>query len=277
MAIEGTARAKINLALHVTGRLGHAFHQIDSLVAFADFGDRISVNRAPSLSLSVTGPMADETPKGGENLAFRAAFLLDSQQGARIELEKRLPVAAGIGGGSADAAEVLKLLSELNGIPIPEFWRVAELGADVPVCLFGHSARVRGFGEMINRVYFVPSLPLVLVNPRVPLRTGAVFEALASKRNPPLEESLPAASGSSEFIAWLARQRNDLEQPALRLLPAIGTVLKALRSCRGCRLARMSGAGATCFGIFDKTEGAEAAAAQLKAGFPGWWIVPTAA
>ena len=277
MAIEGTARAKINLALHVTGPLSRGMHQLDSVVVFADFGDRISVERASSLSLSVCGPMATKTPQGERNLALRAARLLDSETGARITLEKHLPLAAGIGGGSADAAEVLKLLSILHGVPLPEHGKVAELGADVPVCLSGRSSRVRGFGEMITRLPAIPPLSLVLANPGVPLPTGPVFESLASTSNPPLEENMPAASRRREFIAWLARQRNDLEEPALRLLPKIGNVLEALRNCRGCRLARMSGSGATCFGVFDDVEGAKTAAAEIRTGSPEWWVVPTIA
>ena len=210
MAIEGTARAKINLALHVTGRLGNGMHLLDSVVVFADFGDRITVEPSASLSVLVRGPMADKTPAGEGNLAYRAARLLDPNVRARITLEKRLPVASGVGGGSADAAEVLKLLSNLYGISLPEPRRIAELGADVPVCLFGLPARVRGIGDDIKRMPAIPRLSLVLANPGVPLGTGAVFSALSSAGNPPMDDTVPvnAWKGRIRCLAGAAAERS---------------------------------------------------------------------
>jgi 4-diphosphocytidyl-2-C-methyl-D-erythritol kinase len=258
--IEAFAPAKINLTLHVTGQREDGYHLLDSLVVFADVGDRLRVGLGPSC-LRVTGPMSEGVPSDGRNLVLKAAALMGVQ--ADITLEKHLPAAAGIGGGSADAAAVLHALSRLTGRTVPDAG--LSLGADVPVCLAGRAAVMRGIGEVVDPVS-VPIMSAVLVNPGVEVPTGAVFNALARKDNPPMEPM----SSRSDLIPWLIRQRNDLEAPACAVQPVIQTVLEALRGCDGCLLARMSGSGATCFGLYSDPTAAKRAAEALRR--PGWWV-----
>lgn len=274
--IEGFAPAKINLTLHVTGQRADGYHLLDSLVTFAPVGDRLSVAPADELSLGVTGPEAAGVPEDGSNLVLRAARLLaekqDIRRGARITLEKCLPAASGIGGGSSDAAAALRLLARLWGLdPLPPPQSFAPLGADVPMCLAPVPQRVGGIGEELHPVT-LPPLPALLVNPRIEVATPAVFRALASKTNPPMPDSLPAFAGAGECIDWLAAQRNDLQAPAIALAPVIAELLVRLGALPGCRLARMSGSGATCFALFETPVAAEAAAERLRATHPGWWI-----
>lgn len=270
--IRELAPAKINLALHVTGQRADGYHLLDSLVVFADFGDRLTFSPAPDLSLKVTGPLAEGVPTGPENLILQAAMVMDRTAGAAITLEKHLPHAAGIGGGSADAAAALRGLSRLWDCPLPDEASALSLGADVPVCLSPAPQRMAGIGEALSPVPALPPLFAVLVNPRVSVPTGPVFQGLASKRNSALEP--PKWNGFDSFIAWLARQRNDLEAPALRLAPAIGQVLRALRSSDAA-LARMSGSGATCFGVFETKALAIEAARKIREAQPGWWVQDT--
>lgn len=268
MAAEA-APAKINLALHVTGRRADGYHLLDSIVAFAATGDRLRVTQAAAPVLRVTGPFANAVPTGAENLCLRAAAL--AGVAAEIRLEKHLPVASGIGGGSADAAAVLRALAR-QGVPLPD--APERLGADVPVCLAGRPARMRGVGERLDPLPTLPGLAMVLVNPGLPLSTPAVFARLEQRENPPLPD-LPAGLDPAAFIAWLRGCRNDLEAPAITLAPQIAEVLDALRA-QGARLARMSGSGATCFGLFARPADAEAAATALAQARPGWWVVATA-
>ncbi|NBZ86969.1 4-(cytidine 5'-diphospho)-2-C-methyl-D-erythritol kinase [Stagnihabitans tardus] len=263
--VSRLARAKINLALHVTGRRGDGYHLLDSLVCFAEVGDVIRVARAEDLSLKVTGPMGAGLTAGEDNLVLRAARLMPS---AAIVLEKHLPLASGIGGGSADAAATLLALAELHGVPLPEAGAVLGLGADVPVCLAGSPARMRGIGEDLTPVTLPPA-HLVLVNPGFGISTPEVFRALTSRENPPLA-GIPRFVDVAALAAWLARTRNDLEPAALRLRPGISEVLAALTAQEGCLLARMSGSGATCFGLFAEAEAAKSAALSLTR--PGWWV-----
>ena len=275
MAAEGPGRAeefapaKINLALHVTGRRGDGLHLLDSLVAFASVGDRLTARLSDTPALTVTGPMAAGVPADAGNLVLRAAEFIGVT--ASFTLEKHLPAAAGIGGGSSDAAAALRLLARLTGKPVPG--GTEALGADVPVCLAPRATRMRGIGERLERVA-LPPLPAVLVNPRVEVPTGAVFSALARKDNPPMGP-VPAFAGPADVAAWLAAQRNDLEAPALAAEPAIAEVLARLRALPSVRLARMSGSGATCFALFDSIEEARAAATALRRDKPGWWISDT--
>lgn len=266
--IEVFAPAKVNLALHVTGQRADGYHTLDSLVAFAPLGDVLRLSPAEGLSLVLSGPEAAGLPAGPDNLVLRAAALMGPGPGARFALEKRLPAASGIGGGSADAAAALRGLAALRGQPLPG--GIERLGADVPMCLHPRPARTRGIGEQISPVA-LPALPAVLVNPRQELSTPSVFKALQSKENPPLPE-IPAFAGAAECIGWLAHQRNDLQAPALALAPVIGAVLAALAAQPGCLLARMSGSGATCFGLFATAAEAEAAGKALAAAQPGWWV-----
>lgn len=263
--IDEAAPAKINLALHVTGRRADGYHLLDSLVVFAEVGDHVRVDPA-GLGLTVDGPFADAVPTGPDNLCLRAAEAAGASVG--IALTKNLPVASGIGGGSADAAAVLRALARL-GHPLPD--EPARLGADVPVCLRApRPARMEGIGEVIAPVPPLPRLELVLANPGVPLSTPAVFRGLGRADNPPME-AVPAGDAAA-LTSWLSEQRNDLQAPAIGLVPVIADVLDALTGA-GAILARMSGSGASCFGIFPDRRSAEGAAAAL--GRRGWWAVAT--
>ncbi|MBF9034835.1 4-(cytidine 5'-diphospho)-2-C-methyl-D-erythritol kinase [Rhodobacterales bacterium HKCCE2091] len=265
--IREFAPAKVNLALHVTGRRSDGYHLLDSLVVFAGVGDVLDFVPTPETTLAVTGPFAQGVPTGPGNLVLHAAGLMPGAT-ARITLEKNLPHAAGIGGGSADAAATLRGLSRLSGAAVPEPAQTLALGADVPVCVAGVPARMRGIGEELVPVPKLPPLWLVLVNPGVAVPTGACFAALRTVGNPPLEP--PEWRDVPSFIDWLARQRNDLEAPARELAPEIGETLAALSDQAGCLIARMSGSGATCFGLFGAE--AEASDAAKRLDRPGWWV-----
>lgn len=279
MAIEVTAPAKVNLALHVTGRRADGYHLLDSIVAFADVGDRLRFDVAEDMSLSVTGPFAAGVPTDGANLILKAAALMKGEgQGARIALEKHLPHGGGIGGGSSDAAATLRALSRLWQVPLPDPSQVLALGADVPVCLAAPAPqRMRGIGEDLAPLPPLPEIYLTLVNPGVPVPTGQVFARLAEvcgADNPALAPP-PPASDFDAFTGWLAAQRNDLEAPAAMVAPVIAEALAALRAAPDCRLARMSGSGSTVFGLFATAQRAERAAAVLAAARPGWWVRTT--
>ena len=274
MELQATASAKINLALHITGRRDDGMHELDSLVVFTEFGDRLSVATSDRLSLEITGPMAANIPIDQDNLIWRAARLLSTEMGARILLEKRLPQAAGIGGGSTDAATALHLLSRLWGRPMPGLDQVTALGADIPVCLDGHSARMGGVGDIVRPAYNVPQLHVLLINPGFELNTGAVFARLADPHRSPLDGE-PAGDTIDGFIDWLANQRNDLEDAALSLQPDIRSVLDRLAMSDECLLARMSGSGATCFGLYPTSSAAQRAAHHLEQLFPHWWVCAT--
>lgn len=268
MQLREFAAAKINLALHVTGQRADGYHLLDSIVVFAGVGDWITVAPADHLSLSVTGPF--ETGLASEdNLVLRAARALGVT--AAITLDKHLPIASGIGGGSADAAAALRALCGMAGVALPDASAVLALGADVPVCLAGVPLRMQGVGEVLTPLPALPDCYVVLVNPGVAVATPAVFKALPCKDNPALT-AMPVCGSATGFAAWLRDQRNDLEAPAMVLAPVIGTVKAALASRPGCLLARMSGSGATCFGLFADEELAIAAAEALRAQAPAWWV-----
>lgn len=263
--VEVAAPAKINLALHVTGQRADGYHLLSSLVVFAPgAADRLTLTPSGTLSLEVTGPLAAGVPSDRRNLCWRAAELFGAP--AAITLDKRLPSEAGIGGGSSDAAAVLRGLAQLHGVAIPD--GAASLGADVPVCLAPRAQVMTGIGERLRPVD-LPPLHGLLVNPRVPTPTGPVFAALACKDNAPM-----AALGG-DFRAWLRAQRNDLQAPAISLVPVIAEVLGALEAQEGAWMARMSGSGATCFGLLDTAAQAHAAAARIAARHPGWWVMPS--
>jgi 4-diphosphocytidyl-2-C-methyl-D-erythritol kinase len=274
MAFEEFAPAKVNLALHVTGRRDDGYHVLDSLVVLVAVGDVLRADRADELSLRVAGPFATALADEPDNLVLRAARALAATAGivprARLTLEKHLPVASGIGGGSADAAAALRLLTRLWRLELPaaEYSRLAlTLGADVPVCLAGRPARMGGIGETLAAVPRLPPCGILLANPGVGVATPAVFRARVGPFSPPLAfpASWPDLAG---FVAWLGRAGNDLEPPAIRAQPVIADVLATLRALPGCLLARMSGSGATCFALFADAEAAAAAARQF--GRP-WW------
>lgn len=272
-AVTENAPAKINLCLHVTGRRLDGYHLLDSLVVFADVADRVFVTPAHGLSLVVAGPEGAGLQAEADNLVLRAARLFGVSDAALV-LDKRLPIASGIGGGSADAAATLRALQRLTGLPMPPMSDILRLGADVPVCLDGRRSRMTGIGEKVTQLPALPRLACVLVNPRLPVPTPQVFAALTSRENPPLA-NLPhsALSSAESFATWLAAHtRNDLIPPAREVAPILADVQAALEATPDCVLARMTGSGGTHFGLFATDDAAEAAAAVLKAAHPFWWI-----
>ena len=277
------ARAKVNLYLHVTGKRPDGYHELDSLMVFPDLGDELALEPAAGLSLEVDGPFAAaleaQNPDNlnPDNLVLRAARALGARAGggrtAALRLTKNLPVAAGIGGGSADAAAALRGLIRLWNLEVApaELRALAlELGADVPPCLESRPVFARGIGEVLTPAPPLPPFWLVLVNPGVPVQTPAVFKARQGAFSSCA--AWTAARDLDALLRLLEATRNDLEPPALALEPRIGEVLVALRAAETCRLARMSGSGATCFGLFAKAAEAEAAAASLAAAYPAWWV-----
>lgn len=267
------APAKVNLALHVTGQRDDGYHLLDSLVMLTNVGDTLHVRLAERTSLEVSGPKAKGVPTDDSNLVMRAAALTGLK--ANIRLEKYLPTAAGIGGGSSDAAACLRALSIAGNTPLPCLEAQATLGADVPVCMFSDLVRVKGVGQHVEVLGQPPDWPMILVNPGVEVATASVFSMLSSKNNAPLAGEFPLAGGWDTQVTWLHRQRNDLEAPAVLQAPVIGSVLEVLRRSEGCNLARMSGSGATCFAIMENTEKRDATVAALQADHPNWWVVAT--
>lgn len=273
MAIEAFAPAKVNLTLHVTGQRADGYHLLDSLVVFADIGDTVRAMAADGLSLTVTGPQAAGLAADDSNLVLRAARLFPLATGAALMLDKVLPVASGIGGGSADAAATLQVLSRLWGVALPETAEVLRLGADVPVCLAGRPVRMTGVGDGLHPLaHPLPPAALVLANPGVALPTPAVFAALDRRDHAPMPRALPRLRDAAELAAFLAMTRNDLEPAATRLAPVIAQVRAALTAQKGCLMSRMSGSGATCFGLFSDPLAAAAAARALTAAHPDWWV-----
>lgn len=276
------ARAKINLALHVVGQRADGYHLLDSLVAFADFGDEIRIARGRGRAdgehrLTIAGPFARGLETDGNNLVLKAVRLMGERLPALdIHLEKRLPVASGIGGGSADAAAALRAVSQLLDLPMPSAGAILSLGADVPVCVAGTALRMRGIGEDIGPVPPLPALAAVLANPGLSVATPSIFKALAHKTNPPLA-AFPGDgfADAAALCGWLRETRNDLEPVAVEIGPAIRTCLDALAASKDALLHRMSGSGATCFGLYATVEAARQAAESLKAAHPGWWVIAT--
>ncbi|RRH76973.1 4-(cytidine 5'-diphospho)-2-C-methyl-D-erythritol kinase [Falsigemmobacter faecalis] len=266
------AAAKINLALHVTGQRADGYHLLDSLVSFAGVGDSLRLVTGATAALQITGAEGRGLSPGEDNLVLRAARLCGLPYGQGIELEKRLPLASGIGGGSADAAAALRLLTREAGAVLPSADQILALGADVPVCLSGRSCRMSGVGEILSPFPELPELWAVLVNPRVEVPTPAVFRALKVKDNPSLTLPEGAFSETAAFLDWLAEQRNDLEEPAISLAPEIGTVLDVLWDLPEALFARMSGSGATCFALFACKSDALRAVYKVQGSYPDWWV-----
>lgn len=277
--IRVLARAKINLTLHVGEKRADGYHALQSLVVFAATGDALAFEEADALTLALEGPFAAGLSAEPDNLVLRAARLLapSSTVGARITLTKSLPVSSGIGGGSADAAAALRGLAALWGLsPTEEAFSemTASLGSDVPVCLASRPAWMEGRGERLTPVDQIHELPIVLANPGVSVPTGKVFAALTERRGVDAPKPLAWASPDA-LLGDLRRASNDLEAPARAIAPEIGEVLEALGRCEGLALARMSGSGATCFGVFESAKAAGAAARALKSSHPKWWVVAT--
>lgn len=277
------APAKINLTLHILGRRADGYHELESLVVFSGAGDTLSLAPGPSLSLDVTGPTAPAAGAGDDNLVLRAARnLAERVENLRLgafRLEKRLPVAAGIGGGSSDAAAALRLLARANDLS-PDDPRLLDAaratGSDVPVCLAGRARMMRGAGESLGPLIGLPLLPAVLINPGVPVETRPVFARLGlqpgEKVSGAQHPEIPSGASAPELLALLEKGRNDLEDPACLQAPAIVDVLAVMRVARGCRLARMSGSGATCFAIFSTPQAAAKAARAIRRQHPEWWV-----
>jgi 4-diphosphocytidyl-2-C-methyl-D-erythritol kinase len=286
-ALIEDARAKVNLTLRVVGRRVDGFHELESVVAFADCADRLSFVPGSELRLDTTGPLAQACGDAADNLVFKAAQLLGDRvpelKLGEFTLDKVLPVAAGIGGGSADAAAALRLLARVNNLVIDDIslMDVARLtGADVPVCLSSRACVMTGVGETLLPLA-LPKMPCVLVNPRVPVATKDVFRALGLRNGQLLvgasdvmrATAWPEPGGSLEdWVEALAAGSNDLEAPALRIQPVIGEVLAALSTTNGAWLARMSGSGATCFAIYENTAEAQRAAQRIQIDHPQWWV-----
>lgn len=275
------APAKVNLALHVTGRREDGYHLLDTLVAFTEAGDHIRAAPAEGDSFTLSGPYAAAIPADGANLAIRARDLLRGVAGGQafpvaIGLEKNLPAASGIGGGSSDAAATLRALARLWGLSLStgDLARIAlPLGADLPMCVAARPLVAQGIGEALAPVSGLPALDMVLVNPGLAVATPSVFRALENRANQPLA-LLPLPPDFSALVDWLAAARNDLEAPAVTVAPAIATVLAALRES-GAALARMSGSGATCFGLYPSRHDAAQAANAIAAACPAWYVQAT--
>ena len=322
MKVEAFAPAKINLTLHVTGQRADGYHLLDSLVVFAAIGDRLTLSAAEQLSLAVTGPERRGVPNDHRNLVWKA--LAAAGVSADVTLEKNLPNAAGIGGGSSDAAAALRAAAHLkhstlslgglapnispaqqallrravppprggaiapplgtalseqlwddSGLKLdaskgPQAWPDAsQLGADVPVCLNPIPQRMQGIGEKLSPISNLPPLWLVLVNPRVPVATPLVFQNLTERHNAPMPSDLPTWQEAKTLATWLGQMRNDLQAPAIQSVPIIGTVLDALS---GALIARMSGSGATCFGLFESAAAAAKTASSIRKAEPEWWV-----
>jgi 4-diphosphocytidyl-2-C-methyl-D-erythritol kinase len=294
------APAKVNLTLRILGRRADGYHELESLVVFAPFGDRLTFFPGGVLDLDVSGPMADGAGPLADNLVLRAARALaeriDGLRLGRFALHKELPSGAGLGGGSADAAAALRLIAKANGVGLDDA-RVHDAaratGADIPVCLDPRPRVMRGIGEILTGPVVLPPLGIVVIHPGFALPTGPVFKALglapgerlakpgatadnSSERGRPAgpdeEAGATPALPAHELLAWLASERNDLEPPAVAIAPAVAGILAVIAALPGCRLARMSGSGSACFGLFDDGEAAAIAAQHVAAAQPAWWV-----
>ncbi len=279
------APAKINLYLHVTGRLESGYHTLDSLVAFADIGDHITIQPADELSFDITGPyarafskMAHDTSRASENLVIRAIHGLSEMMGekpnVKIKLHKNLPLSSGIGGGSSDAAATLWGLLELWEIPSasPSLQgMMSRLGADVPVCFACQPKRIRGIGDVLDSVPHLPEIPIVLVNPLKQCATAEVFAFFSGAYKEPIP--LPEDLGTyNSLISFLKEHENDLHKAACQIVPEIDNISNTLSSQKGCGLARLSGSGATCFGLFEDEAHAKMAVQNIRQDNPDWWV-----
>ena len=270
------APAKVNLTLRVVSRRADFYHELESLVAFAELADVVTFDPDAPPDIEVTGPFAVATGPAGENLVLEAARLMRLERG-RFTLEKNIPVAAGLGGGSADAAAALRLIARHRSTDTdnPRIRDAArQCGADVPVCLVPKARIMRGIGDVLSPPIAIPPLPVLLVNPNVELATRDVFGALqeADRSGGPIVEVPGERDG---LVAWLAERSNDLTRAATARVPAIREMLDLLAALPGCQLARMSGSGATCFGVFGSPDQVRLAAKRLQSQRPEWWLSET--
>jgi 4-diphosphocytidyl-2-C-methyl-D-erythritol kinase len=286
---QARCRAKVNLSLAVLGRRSDGWHEIDSLVAFAACADRLTCEMSAEWAVHVEGPSAAALGNAKDNLVLVAARALAARVPAlppcRFDLVKRLPIAGGLGGGSADAAAALRLIAGANGLPLADSRVLAaavETGADVPVCLFSQARIMKGRGDVLGPVLRLPALFAVLVNPGVPTATAQVFATLGLKPAETARFAGPAAplsdrdlASPATLLAWLRRAANDLEDAACVVTPVVADVLAVLSAARGCRLARMSGSGATCFALFEERHRAIQAARVIRRDHRDWWVAAT--
>lgn len=280
-AFYESAPAKVNLALHVTDQRPDGYHDLESLVVFAEVSDELKATKSAKDELVVTGPFATSLTNGQSNLvlkavtAFRAAMPDAIDHGLKIELTKNLPVAAGIGGGSADAAAALRLLARMSSVPVKTetLNQLAKgLGADVPVCLLSQACIVHGIGDVAAPFTRFPACHLVLVNPLVPLSTAEIFRRLQNRQNPGLPDIEPQIDRVAMLGLWLEGTRNDLEGAAFEVVPVIGEIVERMRTTKGCAAARMSGSGATVFGLYGSSAEAHQAAHDLREKWPDFWV-----
>jgi 4-diphosphocytidyl-2-C-methyl-D-erythritol kinase len=273
--LRETAPAKVNLNLRVVGRRADGYHDLESLVAFADLADALTLEPAGGITLSISGPFAKDCGASDDNLILKAAMALGLPAG-RFTLDKNIPVAAGLGGGSADAAAALRLIARVNGVALddPRLSKAALIcGADVPVCLQSKPRIMSGLGDQLSRPLPLPKLHAVLVNPGVALPTADVFASFrGDEPSNQLVDNVPFER--SALLAWLAARGNCLTRAAVSRVPAINDALNAMNALTGCRLARMTGSGATCFGLFDNRAAADDAAKELTKSQRNWWICP---
>ncbi len=274
------APAKINLTLHITGQRADGYHLLDSLVVFADVGDQLDLTvKKGETGLVISGREGRELSAEPSNLVQLVADAFWAGSDLGLHLHKELPVASGIGGGSADAAACFRGLralaraenAPLNAVPNDT---LLDMGADIPMCVVSQAMRVRGIGEQIETLNGFPTLWAVLVNPRVPVSTPTIFKNLEKRDTPPMTD-LPLSLAPEGVIDWLSQQRNDMQTAAIEQAPEISLVLAELEKQTNCHLARMSGSGATCFGLFPSKNAAQKAASVLLADHPDWWVRPT--
>lgn len=276
------ALAKINLCLHVGARRMDGYHDLESLVAFTSFGDELLLERDQRLSLSIAGPFSDGLSSADDNLILKAAHLLAPRSaqgvGARITLTKHIPVASGVGGGSADAAATLRGLSRLWRLPLSPrelHATAAAIGSDVPVCLDSTPAWMAGRGERVQRLPALPEISLLLVNPKIEVSTAEVFSKLTQRRGTGLPAPLVPFADIFAVVRYLQTTTNDLEAPAMRIAPVIGDVIEEIGRLPDVLLARMSGSGATCFGLVENNESASRCARMMRDRHPHWWVTAT--
>lgn len=275
------APAKINLCLHVVDQLENGYHALEGLTVFTRLGDNVTASEAKKDSLTITGPFAAALNGHRGNIilsaldAFRARWPDAIPDGLSITLDKALPVAAGIGGGSADAAATLRLANHIAG-DVADGKQLAEvaltLGADVPMCLFSRTTLINGIGEQLKFVQHFPTLYLVLVNPHIAVPTAKIFRALKSKKNPKLTPLPDELSHSAVLAMWLQDNRNDLQDAAIDLVPEVADIIEKMANTSGCILSRMSGSGATVFGLFAAERQAMLAAQHMRTAFPAYWV-----
>lgn len=280
-AASETAPAKINLALHVTGRRADGYHELETLVAFPQIGDELVAEPSRKDRLVLDGPFAEQLRSGETNLVQRAVAAFRERwpeavgTGLTIRLTKNLPVAAGLGGGSADAAAALRIMEQMSAVPVERkalLNLATTLGADVPMCLVSAPAFASGIGEKLTPLRNFPSMHVVLVNPLKPLATADVFRRLKSRQNEPMPARPDFANHPALLALWLEGTRNDLEPPAIELMPEIGAMIVRLGAAQGCVLARMSGSGATVFGLFGSSAQAHNTAHELRLEWPDYWV-----